>query len=123
MKKLIIAFLICIIAGFVIFKIVTASKSVQSRIDLPTSQPTKVDTLDRSYLRIALHSHQFKISLFDKSFVTGKVDSLGVFINSNKIEIDKNKILFIGNEKTEEFKAVVLLLRNNDIYRFQINAE
>ena len=98
-------------------------KSVPHIFHAPVSAPTKVDNIDSSFLRIKLLTDKYKVSLFEKSITTNQPDSIENFIVTNANQINKDKIVVIGDEKMKGFQAVKLLLKNNGVTRFIVNAE
>lgn len=123
MQRLTIISAIVLIAVFIFFKIITASKSSPVIFHAPVSAPTKVDNIDSSFLRIKLLTDKYKVSLFEKSITTNQPDSIENFIVTNANQINKDKIVVIGDEKMKGFQAVKLLLKNNGVTRFIVNAE
>ena len=123
MKRFAIILIIVLTACIAFFKVITASKSTPVVFNAPASNLTKVDITDSSFLRITLLTDKYRISLFEKSITTNQLDSVGNFITANKTQINKDKIVVIGNEKMKDFQSVVLLLKNNGVERFRVNAE
>ena len=123
MQRLTIISTIVLIAGFIFFKIITASKSSPVIINAPISASTKVDDMDSSFLRIKLLTDKYEVSLFQKSITTNQPDSIENFIATNANQINKDKVVVIGNEKMKEFQTIKLLLKNNGVTRFIVNAE
>ena len=123
MQRFTIISTIVLIAGFIFFKIITASKSSPVIINAPISASTKVDDMDSSFLRIKLLTDKYEVSLFQKSITTNQPDSIENFIATNANQINKDKVVVIGNEKMKEFQTIKLLLKNNGVTRFIVNAE
>ena len=123
MQRFTIISTIVLIAGFIFFKIITASKSSPVIINAPISASTKVDDMDSSILRIKLLTDKYEVSLFQKSITTNQPDSIENFIATNANQINKDKVVVIGNEKMKEFQTIKLLLKNNGVTRFIVNAE
>lgn len=123
MQRLTIISAIILIAVFIFFKIITASKSSPVIFNAPISAPAKIDNMDSSFLRIKLLTDKYEVSLFQKSITTNQPDSIENFIATNANQINKDKVVVIGNEKMKEFQTIKLLLKNNGVTRFIVNAE
>ena len=120
MKKLAII-LICMLIAFVsLFKITTAYKSNPVKVVAPISTPTKVDTFDKSFLKIELTKEGYSVSLLDKSIVSNQLAAVETFISANRGQINNDKILVVGDQKTKEFESISLLLKKYGVSRFQI---
>jgi hypothetical protein len=120
MKKLAII-LICMLIAFVsLFKITTAYKSNPVKVVAPISTPTKVDNFDKSFLKIELTKEGYSVSLLDKSIVSNQLAAVETFISANRGQINNDKILVVGDQKTKEFESISLLLKKYGVSRFQI---
>ena len=65
-------------------------------VQAPETISTKVDLDDSTCLIITLEKKNYAVTLRNKSFATGKLDSLKNFLVENKESIDKEKVMVIN---------------------------
>ena len=101
----------------------TQSKSEPVIVIAPESKPSNFETNDSSFLKIKIQNENYKISFLNKNLSIENNNALDTFLQKNKNQINKDKVLVTGFENTEKYKYFKDLLSKYGISKFRVNTE
>lgn len=90
-------------------------------INLPISKSSDFETDDSSFLKIKMKNFHYEISFLNQQHHFKSVNSLDSFLQANKNELNKEKVIVTNFDTTNKFKEFKEVLSKYNISRFRLN--